>query len=59
MDYLKAVSGTGQQRLVVATWNGSEGKVYFFNVSAVGDLGGSYTHVFNGFNKIIDFAYKY
>ncbi len=59
MDYIKAVSGTGLQRLVVATWNGTEGKVYYFNISSVGDLGSNYTNVFDGFKKIIDFVYKY
>lgn len=60
MDYQKGTAaGEGQQRLVVATWNGTEGKVYYFNISSVGDLGTNYTHVFNGFNKIIDFVYKY
>ncbi len=59
MDYVRAASGTGLQRLVVATWNGTEGKVYYFNISSVGDLGTNYTDVFNGFKKIIDFVYKY
>ncbi|WP_162817981.1 PKD-like family lipoprotein [Niabella yanshanensis] len=59
IDYVRAASGTGLQRLVVATWNGTEGKVYYFNISPVGDLGSNYTHVFNGFKKIIDFVYKY
>lgn len=59
MDYVRAAPGTGLQRLVVATWNGTEGKVYYFNISSVGDLGNNYTHVFNGFKKIIDFVYKY
>ena len=59
MDYQRSVPGAGQQRLVVTTWNGTEGKVYFFDISPVGDLGGSYTDVFDGFDKIIDLAYKY
>lgn len=59
MDYQKVDPTTGQQRLVVATWNGTESKVYFFTVSSVGDLGGTYTDIFGGFNKIIDFTYKY
>ncbi|HTG57541.1 MAG TPA: hypothetical protein VL943_14790, partial [Niabella sp.] len=59
MDYVRAAAGTGLQRLVVATWNGTEGKVYYFNISSVGDLGSNYTQVFNGFKKIIDFVYKY
>lgn len=59
MDYQKVAPETGQQRLVVATWNGTEGKVYFFNISPVGDLGATYTDTFTGFDKIIDFTYKY
>ncbi len=59
IDYQKAIPGTTQQRLVVATWNGSQGKLYYFNISAVGALGDNYTNVFSGFNKIVDLAYKY
>lgn len=58
MDYQKADPETGQQQLVVATWNGTEGKVYMFQVSAVGNVGTS-PGIFTGFNKIIDLAYKY
>jgi hypothetical protein len=58
MVYQRVVPGTGGARLVVATWNGTESKVYFFNVSAVGDLGATYTNVFTGFAKIADMTYK-
>ncbi|RZK78829.1 MAG: hypothetical protein EOO92_10425 [Pedobacter sp.] len=45
-------------RLVVATWNGTEGKLYYFSVSQTGAIG-NYTKQFTGFGKIVDMAYKY
>ena len=45
-------------RLVVATWNGTEGKLYYFALSQTGAIG-SYTKQFTGFGKIVDVAYKY
>lgn len=45
-------------RLVVATWNGTEGKLYYFTISSTGSMD-SYTNVFKGFSKIVDVAYKY
>ncbi|MDA3616531.1 PKD-like family lipoprotein [Polluticaenibacter yanchengensis] len=59
IDYQKFVPGTGNQRLVVATWNGTEGKFYYFDISTLGTLSTNYTNVFTGFKKIIDIAYKY
>jgi hypothetical protein len=56
--YQKVVPGTGAARVVAATWNGTESKVYFFSVSAIGELGATYTNVFTGFAKIVDMAYK-
>ncbi|RXK58435.1 hypothetical protein ESA94_17515 [Lacibacter luteus] len=56
--YQKVVPGTGAARLVAVTWNGTESKVYYFTVSAVGDLGATYTNVFTGFSKIVDLVYK-
>ncbi len=58
MVYQRVVPAVGGASLVVATWNGTESKVYFFNVSAVGDLGATYTNVFTGFAKIADMTYK-
>jgi hypothetical protein len=58
MEYQKAVPGIGESRLVVATWNGTEGKVYYFSISPLGDLGASYSNMFTGFAKIVDMAYK-
>lgn len=49
---------TKKARLVVGTWNGSEGKLYYFAISATGSMG-SYTKQFTGFSKIVDLAYKY
>ncbi|TDQ11156.1 PKD-like family lipoprotein [Pedobacter metabolipauper] len=45
-------------RLVVGTWNGTEGKLYYFALSQTGSIG-SYTKQFTGFGKIVDLAYKY
>lgn len=45
-------------RLVVATWNGTEGRIYYFALSQTGAIG-SYTRIFPGFGKIVDMAYKY
>lgn len=45
-------------RLAVGTWDGSQGKLYYFSVSSTGSIG-SYTNVLTGFGKIVDVAYKY
>lgn len=58
MDYLKSNPETGEQQLVVASWDGTEGKVYRFTVSAVGNVGAN-PNIFTGFNKIIGLAYKF
>lgn len=50
--------GNALPRLILCTWNGNEGKVYYFKVNengSIGDLDKTYT----GFGKIIDLAYKY
>lgn len=50
--------GQGLPRLIVATWNGTEGKVYYFKVSSTGTIQ-ELDKTFTGFGKIIDLAYKY
>lgn len=50
--------GIAQPRLLLCTWNGSEGKVYYFRVNANGSLG-ELEQTYTGFGKIIDLAYKY
>lgn len=50
--------GQGLPRLIVATWNGNEGKVYYFKVSPTGTVQ-ELDKTFTGFGKIIDLAYKY
>ena len=50
--------GQGLPRLIVATWNGNEGKVYYFKVSPTGAIQ-ELDKTFGGFGKIIDLAYKY
>lgn len=49
--------GDAQPRLVVYTWNGTEGKVYYFKVNANGSVG-ELDKTYTGFGKIIDLAYK-
>ncbi|TCC99232.1 hypothetical protein EZ444_00690 [Pedobacter hiemivivus] len=58
IKYAKYTAGSTSARLLVATWNGTEGKLYYFTITNVGGMG-SYTNVFNGFGKIVDLAYKY
>lgn len=57
MDYQQKGEGLTNPRLVVATWNGTEGKVYYFSLSNVGDFT-TYSEVFTGFGKVMDLAYK-
>lgn len=45
-------------RLAVATWDGTEGRLYFFKVANFGVIG-EYTDRLTGFAKIIDMAIKY
>ncbi|RPD39621.1 PKD-like family lipoprotein [Chitinophaga barathri] len=48
---------TGISQLAVATWNGAEGHVYFFNVSNLGDLTLT-APSYGGFGRIVDMGYK-
>ncbi|HMR20298.1 MAG TPA: hypothetical protein PKA53_13425, partial [Sphingobacterium sp.] len=50
--------GNAQPRLIVCTWNGIEGKVYYFRVNPNGSLG-ELDKTYTGFGKIIDLAYKF
>lgn len=50
--------GNAQPRLIVCTWNGNEGKVYYFKINANGSVG-ELDKTYTGFGKIIDLAYKY
>lgn len=47
----------GVSQLAVATWNGTEGRVYFFNASTTGDLSLTAT-TYRGFGRIVDMGYK-
>ncbi|WP_256005744.1 PKD-like family lipoprotein [Pedobacter deserti] len=58
MKYARYSQGGQGSKLVVATWNGTVGKVYFFTTGPTGAMG-SYTNVVGGFAKIVDLAYKY
>ncbi|GGH30505.1 hypothetical protein FAZ19_21195 [Sphingobacterium alkalisoli] len=50
--------GNAQARLIACTWNGSEGKVYYFKVNPNGSIG-ELDKTFTGFGKIVDLAFKY
>lgn len=50
--------GFNMPRLVVATWNGSEGKVYYLPVGADGNVG-ALDKTYSGFGKIIDMELKF
>jgi hypothetical protein len=58
IKYAKYTSGSTSARLLVGTWNGTEGKLYYFTVSTSGGIG-NFTNMFSGFGKIVDLAYKY
>lgn len=58
MRYAKYSLANGGPRLAVATWNGVEGKVYYYALNSVGSLG-AYTHLVTGFKKVVDLVYKY
>ncbi len=55
--YRKGIPGSQSPYLLAATWNGSEGKLYLFPVTATGNLS-NYTKHYSGFNKIVDISYK-
>lgn len=57
LSYRKGIPGTGSPYLMVATFNGQEGKLYVFPVDAVGNLK-SPIKTYNGFGKIVDINYK-
>ena len=56
-----AVPSTESKVLVVATDETASGgghKVYFFNITATGDINTTPANVYTGFDKIIDIAFK-
>lgn len=57
MDFIKSMPGRETAVLVVATWNGTEGKVYYFPVSATGEIT-NFSKVFTGFLRIKDLVFK-
>lgn len=58
MKFARTMAGVQGPRLVLATWNGTAGKVYFFSTGSLGQIG-SIANVTTGFGKIVDLAYKY
>lgn len=50
--------GNAKPRLIVTTWDGNEGKVYFFKLETDGRVG-ALEKTIKGFGKIIDLAFKY
>lgn len=49
--------GSSKPTLMVATYKGEEGKLYYFSVSDQGDIGQP-VKTLGGFDKIVDIAYK-
>lgn len=47
----------GAPQLVAVTWNGTESKVYFFEISLTGDIT-NWHESYGGFNKVVSFAMK-
>ena len=46
-------------RLVVATYNGTEGELYYFDLQAIGDIvNGTYIRKFGGFDNILQINYR-
>lgn len=46
-------------RLVVATYNGAEGELYYFNLASTGDIEGhTYSDKFGGFGDIVQINYR-
>ena len=49
----------GGPEMLVATWNGTEGKLYRFTISNTGAIStGTYIKEYTGFGKVIDLKYK-
>jgi hypothetical protein len=45
--------------MMIATWNGTTGKVYKFNITNTGAItGGTFAKEYSGFGRIIDMRYK-
>lgn len=55
---IKSTSTGGSETLYIATYNGSEGKLYAFDMLATGAMPSSHTKVDGGFSKIVDLVYK-
>lgn len=48
------------KRLVVATYNGTEGEVYYFDIEPIGDLkNNTYSKKFGGFGEILNINYRH
>lgn len=58
MRYVKSTADSNIPQLVVATWNGQEGKVYFFPISSNGNISQP-SDTFAGFDRIVDIIYKF
>lgn len=48
----------GSETLYVATFDGTEGRVYYFDLEPTGKLPETYSERFEGFGKIVDMKYK-
>jgi hypothetical protein len=58
IKYIKNFIDRSGPKLAVATWNGTQGKIYYYSISTTGAMGAS-TNSVGGFGKIVDLAYKY
>ena len=57
MKYQRYAADKSGPQLVVATWDGAQGRLYYFPITNNGTLSAP-SKVFSGFSKIIDMAYK-
>lgn len=57
MKFQRLFPKSNQSVLAVTTWNGTEGKLYYFPVNSLGEIS-NYSHSYGGFAKIVDLAYK-
>ncbi len=55
---LRTVLSGGAETLYVATYDGTQGRVYYFPLQATGKLPAAYSEKFEGFGKIVDMKYK-
>lgn len=55
---IKSTSTGGSETLQIATYNGTAGKLYYFDLQSTGAMPTEPTKTFDGFGKVIDMVYK-